>query len=321
LNEEEIIKIAKQTLSLESETLSEVSASIDSSFHKAISTIYNSKGRVVMTGIGKSALIAQKITATLNSTGTPALFMHAADAVHGDMGMLQDNDVLVCISKSGESPEIRVLLPFVKNLGNTIIGMVSKTDSFLAQNADISLFIPVSREADPNNLAPTASTTAQMAMGDAMAVALLAIKGFTPQDFAKYHPGGALGKQLYLRVSDLASRHPAPKVDLNADIRAIILEISSKRMGAAAVVDRDNHVLGIITDGDLRRMLEGEKDVSQLRAQDIMTPKPKSITSSSMAVKALSVMREHSISQLLVQDDGHYVGMVHLHDLIKEGLI
>lgn len=274
-----------------------------------------------MTGIGKSALIAQKITATLNSTGTPALFMHAADAVHGDMGMLQDNDVLVCISKSGESPEIRVLLPFVKNLGNTIIGMVSKTDSFLAQNADISLFIPVSREADPNNLAPTASTTAQMAMGDAMAVALLAIKGFTPQDFAKYHPGGALGKQLYLRVSDLASRHPAPKVDLNADIRAIILEISSKRMGAAAVVDRDNHVLGIITDGDLRRMLEGEKDVSQLRAQDIMTPKPKSITSSSMAVKALSVMREHSISQLLVQDDGHYVGMVHLHDLIKEGLI
>lgn len=321
LPEKDIIEIARAAVKMEAGVLNDLADSLGDAFEQCINAIYQSKGRLVLTGIGKSALVAQKISATLNSTGTPALFMHAADAVHGDMGMMQPDDLLICLSKSGESPEIRVLLPFVKNLGNTIIGMVSNKDSFLGKNADYILWTPVSREADPNNLAPTSSTTAQMAMGDALAVSLLALKGFTPKDFAKYHPGGALGKQLYLRVAELSEGNPQPAVREKSTIRQIIVEISSKRMGAAAVLDDNDRIVGVITDGDLRRMLEVDRDVSKETAIDIMTRNPKTIDHRAMAVDALSLMRNHSITQLLVEDDGRYCGMIHLHDLIREGLI
>lgn len=321
LTSKEIIHIARETLELEAEVLQNLATSVDEDFSNSVLSIFESKGRVVLTGIGKSALVAQKISATLNSTGTPALFMHAADAIHGDLGMIQENDTIICISKSGESPEIRVLIPFVRNLGNRIIAMVSNKDSFLGKNADLLLWTPVEKEADPNNLAPTSSTTAQMAMGDALAVGLLALRGFSPRDFARYHPGGALGKQLYLKVADLARDNAKPTVQVHTGIRAIILEISSKRMGATAVVGSSDEVLGIITDGDLRRMLEGEQEVSSAKASDIMTKSPFCIDESALAVEALGIMRENSISQLIVTGSKGYVGMVHIHDMIREGLI
>lgn len=317
----QIENIARETLQQETRTLQDLSESIDGRFSQVVESLAEGRGRVVLTGIGKSALVGQKISATLNSTGTPALFMHAADAIHGDMGMIQEEDQIICISKSGESPEIRVLIPFLRNLGNKIIGMVSNASSFLAKNADMVLWTPVAKEADPNNLAPTSSTTAQMAMGDALAVALLALKGFTPKDFAKYHPGGALGKQLYLTVAEVCKSNPMPIVASEATIRQIIMEISSKRMGGTAVVSEDGSILGIITDGDLRRMLEGAEDVSKALAKDIMTLNPKTVDYSQLAIAALNKMRENSISQLLVEKDGKYSGMIHLHDLIREGLI
>jgi len=319
-NREKILQIAKESLRHEINALTSLSEALDSGFVDCIQTILESKGRIVLTGIGKSALVAQKVTATLNSTGSPALFMHAADAVHGDMGMLQEGDIMICFSKSGESPEIRVLLPFVKNLGNKIVGVVSNKGSFLGKNADHILWTPIDREADPNNLAPTSSTTAQMAIGDALAVVLLELKGFTPKDFARYHPGGALGKQLTLTVKHICEGNPGPHIQRDAGVREVILEISSKRMGAAAVVDENNHILGIVTDGDLRRMMESYKDVGHLTAEKIMTPNPKLISKNAMAIEALNLMKEHSISQLLVEDENQYAGMIHLHDLIREGL-
>ncbi len=321
-NNELVKKIAIKTLQIEAQALNRLIETIDDGFCNCVQSIFESNGRVVITGIGKSAIIAQKIAATLNSTGTPALFMHAADAIHGDLGMIQSNDILLCISKSGETPEIKVLIPFLKSLGSQLIGMTSNSKSYLAKRADFLLHTPIPEEADPNNLAPTASTTAQMAMGDALATALLALRGFSPSDFAQFHPGGALGKQLYLRVYDLYPNNEKPKVDEDDNLQAVILEMTSKRLGAAVVLNKAYQVIGIITDGDLRRMLTENTDTSSLLAKDIMSPHPKTINEQALAVKALDVMRTNSITQIVVvNDQQNYVGIVHLHDLINEGLI
>ena len=315
-----IREIAVQTISIEALTIQRLSSAIDDTYEAAVNAIYNSTGRVVVTGIGKSAIIGQKIVATMNSTGTPSIFMHAADAVHGDLGMIREDDIVLCISKSGESPEIKVLLPFVKSYSNKVIAIVSNSTSYLAIHADHSIVIPIEEEADPNNLAPTASTTAQMVIGDALAVSLLSMRGFTQQHFAKFHPGGSLGKQLYTKVSDLMSVNDLPQVALNDSIRTIIVSISSGMKGVTAVIS-DHGLAGIITDGDLRRMLEKEEDVSKYYAKDIMNTSPKTIEANMLAVDALQIMRESSISQLLVLVDGEYTGILHLHDLIKEGII
>lgn len=318
-----IINTAQRTIRIEAEALLTLADSLDDTtdFQACVEAIAASPGRLVITGIGKSAIVAQKITATLNSTGTPALFLHAADAIHGDLGMIRPYDLVLCISKSGETSEIRVLVPLVKNFGNPLIAMTANRQSTLARQADYVLWTPIEHEADPNNLAPTASTTAQMALGDALAVALLAYKGFSPDDFAKFHPGGALGKQLYLRVRDLYTLHERPLVGAAASLNEVILEISSKRLGATAVLDESEHLLGIITDGDLRRMIQRGGDFSHLSARDILSAHPKSIEPDALAIDALTLMRSNSISQLVVMDDGKYLGMVHLHDLVREGLV
>lgn len=317
-----ILSTARETIDIEARTLQDLKNSLDEGFVATVEAIYQSPGRVILTGIGKSAIVAQKIVATLNSTGTPAIFLHAADAIHGDLGMVQAHDVVICLSKSGETPEIKVLVPLVKNLGSMLVGMVSNRDSYLAKQARYVLHTPIDREADPNNLAPTASTTAQIALGDALATALCALRGFSPRDFAQYHPGGSLGKQLYMRVSDLYPHNACPKVDPATSIKRTILEITSKRLGATAVVDEGNKVLGIVTDGDLRRMLERVDNWANVLAQDIMTAHPKVVHEHLMAVQALEIMRKHSISQLLVVDEQDcYVGVVHLHDLIREGIV
>ncbi len=288
-------------------------------------TIFCTNGRVIVTGIGKSANIASKIVSTLNSTGTPALFMHAADAIHGDLGMIQPGDVVVCLSKSGNTPEIKVLIPLVKNFGNKLIAIVGNTDSFLAREADIVLDVTVPHEACPNNLAPTSSTTAQLVMGDALAVALMACRGFTARDFARFHPGGALGKQLYMRVSDLYVQNERPRVAPDTPVRDTILEMTSRRLGCAVVATETEgglRVEGIVTDGDLRRMMRANPSFDTLTAADIMTRNPKCIADSEYAVNALHLMRTHSITQLVVVDaQGHYLGVLHLHDILREGII
>jgi len=317
-----ITKTARRTLDIEIDALKALKNSIGDNFERCVEAVFRCEGRLVVTGIGKSALVGQKIVATLNSTGTPALFMHAADAIHGDLGMIQAGDFVLCLSKSGETPEIRVLVPLLKNLGNPIIGMVSQPDSYLGRHAHYVLLTPVDKEADPNNLAPTASTTAQIALGDALATSLLALRGFSPKDFAQFHPGGALGKQLYLRVSDLYPQNERPAVQLNDSLQRTILEMTSKRLGATAVLDESGQLCGIITDGDLRRMLERGNGFDGLQAKAIMSPSPKCIQSDAMAVKALQIMRKNSITQLIVVDkENQYLGFVHLHDLIREGLI
>lgn len=320
-NEKIIVSIATRTLQIEADTLKGLIPSINDDFIACVNRVYDAKGRLVVTGIGKSALIGKKIVATLNSTGTPALFMHAADAIHGDLGMIQQNDIVLCVSKSGATPEIKVLIPLLRNIGNEIIGMVSRKDSYLAEHADYLLYIPVSQEADPNNLAPTASSTAQMAMGDALATALLALRGFTPNDFAQYHPGGALGKQLYLRVADLYQQNERPLVRDSDNIRTAIVEMTSKRLGMTVVIDEAEQICGIITDGDLRRMLERAVAVDHLQAKDIMTPHPQTISADALAVKALEMMRNGSITQLVVTKEDRYAGVIHLHDLLREGLV
>ncbi len=316
-----ILKTAQRTIDIELETLQGLREALDSDFIACVKAIFESPGRLVVTGIGKSAIIAQKIVATMNSTGTPALFMHAADAIHGDLGMIRRFDLVLCLSKSGETSEIRVLAPLLKNLGNPIIAMVGNRTSFLAREADYILHTPVSQEADPNNLAPTASTTAQMALGDAMATALLAVRGFSPGDFATYHPGGALGKQLYLRVSNLYPYNERPAVHPDTSLQATILEMTSKRLGATAVLDEKGRVCGIITDGDLRRMLERSTGLQGIKASDLMTANPKTIEKDALAVQAMKLMEHHSITQLIVVDGDQYLGMVHLHNLIREGII
>lgn len=320
-DKELIINTALQTLRIEQETLRQLEKSIDDRFLRAVEAIIRCRGRLVVSGVGKSALIAQKIVATLNSTGTPALFMHAADAIHGDLGMIQEDDLAMCISKSGETAEVKVLVPLLLSRGNELIGMTGRADSFLGQRADYLLYTPVPQEADPNNLAPTASTTAQAAMGDALATALLSWRGFSAKDFARFHPGGALGKQLYLRVSDLLALHEKPQVMEEASLREVIIEMTAKRLGAAVVVNGQDEVRGIITDGDLRRMLEQGGSSTELTARRIMTRSPKTIDQEAMAVEALRLMQSHKITQLVVTAQGRYAGMVHLHDLLREGLL
>ena len=315
-----IINTAKNTIELESNAIKNLINLIDDNFNNAVEYIYNSKGRVIVTGIGKSANIATKIVATLNSTGTPAVFMHAADAIHGDLGNVLQDDVVICISKSGNTPEIKVLVPLIKNYGNKIIAITGNVDSFLGKNANFTLNTFVEKEACPNNLAPTTSTTAQLVMGDALAVCLLELRGFTSSDFAKYHPGGALGKRLYLRVSDLILKNELPKVTKNDTITKVIIEISEKRLGVTAVIENDK-IVGIITDGDIRRMLSKTTKIDSFTANDIMGNNPKSIDKEAMAVEALEVMENNNITQLLVVDENNnYCGVVHLHDLIKEGI-
>ncbi|MGN6508841.1 MAG: KpsF/GutQ family sugar-phosphate isomerase, partial [Chitinophaga sp.] len=309
------------TVRLESAAIGSLEQFINEDFERTVEVIASCQGRVVITGIGKSAIVAQKIVATLNSTGTPALFMHAADAIHGDLGMITRDDVVVCLSKSGESPEIKVLVPLVRDRGNILVAIVGKLDSYLAQSAHFVLNTYVTQEACPNNLAPTSSTTAQMVMGDALAVCLIEMKGFTAEDFAKFHPGGTLGKKLYLRVSDLSRLHEAPKVKPDSGLREVIVEISSKMLGVTGVVDEDGRLQGIITDGDLRRMLEKNMDAAAVKAEDIMSRHPKTIRHDELAVNALELMREFDITQLLVMKDEQYHGIIHLHDLIREGII
>lgn len=315
-----IINIAKQTIEMEGKAILNLSNLINDDFADAVELIYKSKGRVIITGIGKSAIIASKIVATLNSTGTPSIFMHAADAIHGDLGLILKNDVVICISKSGNTPEIKVLVPLIKRAKNKLIAITGNKDSFLGQQADFILNVYVEKEACPNNLAPTTSTTAQLVIGDALAVCLLKLRGFSSTDFAKYHPGGALGKKLYLRVQDISSVNQKPKVNPTTNIKDIIIEITEKMLGVTAVV-ANNKIVGIITDGDLRRMLTKVDDFSKLTAKDIMSPNPKRIKAEAMAIEALEIMEANEISQLLVEENGNYAGVVHLHDLIKEGII
>lgn len=315
-----IINNAKRTIELESQAILYLSELVNDDFAEAVNLIHNSTGRVIITGIGKSAIIATKIVATLNSTGTPAIFMHAADAIHGDLGLILNNDVVVFISKSGNTPEIKVLVPFIKNAKNKMIAITGNKDSFLGQQVDYVLNAFVEKEACPNNLAPTTSTTAQLVMGDALAVCLLELKGFSSKDFAKYHPGGALGKKLYLKVRDLSSVNQKPQVAINTPLKDVIIEISKKMLGVTAVVENEK-IIGIITDGDLRRMLSKVDNMSLLTAKEIMSINPKSINSDAMAIDAMELMESHSISQLLVEENGKYAGVVHIHDLIKEGII
>jgi len=320
-NASSVLAIAKETILSESKSIANLVDFLDANFVDAVEYILQSNGRIIITGIGKSANIATKIVATFNSTGTPAIFMHAADAIHGDLGIVQQNDVVICISKSGNTPEIKVLVPLIKNSGNKIIAITGNTDSFLGKNSDFVLNTFVSKEACPNNLAPTTSTTAQLVMGDALAVCLLKIRGFSSNDFAKYHPGGALGKRLYLRVSDLIENNPQPKVLLSDTVTKVIVEISEKRLGATAVINENNDVLGIITDGDIRRMLSKSTNIDDLTASDIMSKSPKTISSDAMAIDALEIMENNSITQILVTNtDKKYTGVVHLHDLLKEGI-
>lgn len=319
-NNQKIISLAKKTIETESKAIAYLADLVDDEFADAVNYVFHSKSRIIITGIGKSANIATKIVATLNSTGTPAGFMHAADAIHGDLGTIQPEDVVICISKSGNTPEIKVLVPLIKSMGNKLIAITSNKESFLGKNADYVLNAYVEKEACPNNLAPTTSTTAQLVIGDAFAVCLLDLRGFSSNDFARFHPGGSLGKQLYLRVNDLSSANLKPMVSPNADIKEVIVEISEKMLGVTAVIE-NNKIIGIITDGDLRRMLSKTDTISGLKAKDIMTKNPKRIAGDAMAIQAMEMMDANGITQLLVENDDSYEGVIHLHNLIKEGII
>ena len=316
-----IQEIAKNTLTLEADAILELRQFINDSFEKVVNVLLHTKGRLIISGIGKSAIIGQKIVATLNSTGTASIFMHAADAIHGDLGMVREEDIVMIISKSGESPEIRVLVSLIQNIGNPLIAMVGKIPSALSEGASYILNTTVSQEACPNNLAPTASTTAQMAMGDALAVCLMEAKGFSADDFAKFHPGGALGKKLYLRVNDLSKLNEKPAVNEMSTLREVIVEITKKRLGLTAVLNEQKELTGVITDGDLRRMLEKGGDLEKTTAKDIMGISPKTVNQDALAVHALDIMRKNNITQLLVAEEKNYVGVIHLHDLIREGLL
>ena len=316
-----IITSALKTLQLQADSIMELIPYAGETLVAAVEMLAACKGRVVISGIGKSAIVAQKIVATMNSTGTPALFMHAADAIHGDLGMIQQEDIVIVISKSGDSPEIKVLTPLIKNFGNKIIGIVGNMQSYLAAHADVVINTTVSQEACPNNLAPTTSTTAQMVMGDVIAICLIEVKDFKTVDFARFHPGGALGKRMYLKCGDLIKLHEKPYVAEEDSIKKVIVEISKKRLGATAILNKQGEPIGIVTDGDVRRMFENYDDFNALIATDIMTPHAKKIDTNELAVEALQLMKTHNISQLLVMEKNEYMGMLHLHDLIKEGII
>ncbi|WP_321826854.1 KpsF/GutQ family sugar-phosphate isomerase [Maribacter dokdonensis] len=315
-----IIGLAKKTIETERDAIAQLSSLLTDDFASIVNCIIQAKGRVIISGIGKSAIIATKIVATLNSTGTPAIFMHAGDAIHGDLGTVQDNDVVICISNSGNTPEIKMLVPLIKRGTNKLIAMTGNTDSFLAKQADYILNTYVEKEACPNGLAPTTSTTAQLVMGDALAIVLLEIKGFTSSDFAKYHPGGSLGKRLYLRVSDLVSKNQVPSVQQDEEVKKVIVEISKKMLGVTAVLNGEK-VVGIVTDGDIRRMLNKHDNIKGLTAKDIMTTNPKTISANTLAIKALEQMQKKGISQLLAMDNDTYIGVIHLHNLINEGIL
>jgi arabinose-5-phosphate isomerase len=312
---------ATEVIKNESEAIAKITSVLDEAFSGTVKLIYEGHGRVVVSGIGKSAIVAMKIVATLNSTGTPAIFMHAADAIHGDLGVIQPDDIVLCLSKSGNTAEIKMLVPLIKNMGNTVIAMVSQRDSYLAQQADYVLYVPVDKEACPNNLAPTTSTTAQMVTGDALAICLLKMRGFSAQDFARVHPGGSLGKKLYLRVADLIDPARKPQVGIHDTIPQSIVVISANRLGATAVMDETGRLAGIITDGDVRRMLGKWQQFDTLAAGDIMSENPKTIEADEMAIKAFNLMDENQISQLVVTKNGNYEGMVHVHDILREGIV
>lgn len=317
----DILSIAKKTIELEAKALNDLLPYINEDFEKAVKIIYNSNGRLVISGIGKSAIVAQKIVASLNSTGTPSLFLHAADAIHGDIGMIQDDDIVILISKSGDSPEIKVLVPIIKSFKNPFIAICGNVHSYLARSADILINSTVSAEACPINLAPTSSSVAQIAMGDALVVCLMNLRGFTAKDFAKFHPGGTLGKKLYLHVSDLFINNEKPQVLEDTELREVIIEITKKRLGVTVVLNQEQEIVGIITDGDLRRMLENDLYKSGVKAKDIMTRHPKTIDKNELAVQALQHMREKNITQLIVTANNKYAGIIHLHDLVREGII
>ncbi len=320
-NFQQIIKTGLEVIRKESESVSNLTNFIDETFAECVKLIHESKGRVIITGIGKSAIIAEKITATLNSTGTPSVFMHAADAIHGDLGIIRPDDVVICLSKSGNTPEIKVLVPYIKSFGNSLIAFVSNTDSYLAKQADYVIKTTVESEACPNNLVPTSSTTAQLVMGDALAVSLLDARNFSDRDFAKYHPGGSLGKRLYLRVDDLYGMNEIPKVNVDAKLKDVIIEISEKRLGATAVLNENNQLAGIITDGDLRRMLVKTNSLEDIVAKDIMSVNPIKISPEAFAIDAFELMRSHNITSLVVCKSGNYLGIIHIHDMLKEGFV
>ena len=316
-----IIESAKKTISLEADSIRDLSSLLTEDFERAVLAIHQCRGRVVISGIGKSAIIAQKIVATLNSTGTPSAFLHAADAIHGDIGMVQQNDIVIIISKSGDSPEIKVLVPLIRNFKKTIIAICGNMQSYLALSSDIILNTSVKEEACPNNLAPTTSTTAQLVLGDALAICLMELNGFNSVDFAKFHPGGTLGKKLYLRVNDLIVNNERPSAKETSLLGEVIIEMTKKRLGVAVILNEQGTIAGIITDGDLRRMLEKNPDISKIKASDIMTTNPKTIGGGELAIHALDIMRKKNITQLIVTDNNKYVGVLHLHDLVREGLI
>ena len=316
----DIKKIAKSVIRTEGESILHLQAFVNDDFTTIISTILKSKGRLIVSGIGKSANIAQKIVSTFNSTGQPAIFMHAADAIHGDLGNVQADDIVLCISKSGNTEEIKVLLPLIKAMGNTIIAMTTNTDSYLSKQSNWTINTSIEKEACPNNLAPTTSTTAQLVMGDALAICLLECREFTDADFARYHPGGSLGKQLFMKIGELCSNNQAPRVSAHSSIKEVIVEISNKRLGATAVIE-NNQLLGIITDGDIRRMLENQSDWNNFKAIDIMNSNPKIVREVELASDALKVMQQNNISQIVVVNDDAYIGIVHIHDILKEGLV
>ncbi len=320
ITKENILAIAKKTILSESEAITKLIDFLDENFFEAVQRIYETKGRLIVTGIGKSAIIAQKMVATFNSTGTPSMFLHASEAIHGDLGMIQNEDIIICISKSGNSPEIKVLVPLLKRFGNTLIAITGNVTSSLAKGSDYVLNTTVDTEACPINLAPTNSTTAQLVMGDALAVCLMEMRDFKPEDFAVYHPGGALGKKLLLRVKDMIEHSLKPMVTPETSIKKAIFEISEKRLGVTAVIE-DNKIIGIITDGDIRRMLNDVDTIADLTARDIMSKNPKVVSSETMAVDALNILEDFSITQLIVADEGEYKGVLHLHDILKEGIV
>jgi arabinose-5-phosphate isomerase len=320
ISNEKILESAKNTILSESKSIAKLADLLDNSFAEAVQLIFNCKTRLIVTGIGKSAIIAQKIVASMNSTGTPALFLHASEAIHGDLGMVQDNDVIICISKSGNSPEIKTLVPLLTRFGNKLIAITGNMTSFLAKNSHLVLDTTVASESCPNNLAPTDSTTAQLVMGDALTVCLIEMRNFQPEDFAKFHPGGALGKKLLLKVSDMVENSLKPMVSPEANIKKVIFEISEKRLGVTAVIENEK-VIGIITDGDIRRMLNENETFSHLTARDIMTKNPKLIQANAMVIDAFQVLEDFKITQLVVVENDIYIGVLHLHDILKEGII
>jgi arabinose-5-phosphate isomerase len=319
MQKKKILSLAKQVIRIEADGIALLESFLDNNFEQVVQEIYHCSGKIIITGIGKSAHIAQKIVATFNSTGTPAIFLHAAEAVHGDLGIIQRNDIIIAISKSGNTPEIKNLTNILSNIDVTLVAIVSEKESYLAQHAKYIIHAPVKEEACPNKLAPTTSTTVQLVIGDALASCLIDLRGFTESDFAKFHPGGSLGKKLHYKVETLMNTTP-PKVSPTTPMKDVILEISSKRMGATAVVDSDSHLLGIITDGDIRRMLEHEEPFSHLTAKDIMTKTSKFIGKDMLASSALHIMEKYSITQLPVIENDTYIGLIHLHDILREGI-